>query len=179
MRVITPNTFPNTILVMGNSFIGKWITRFHYTRRSFQHDWKEDVGGVCPYEMNKAILKLLRNHPNQRMWIWYMQPHLPYIGEPRFTWKELGEKKETGRIFRDKVIIGEIPLDIAIEGYKGNLRHVLEAVKEVLPHMTGKTVITADHGEFLGEYGYYGHEDRDSDNPVLRVVPWLEVDMDE
>lgn len=177
MEVIAPNTFPNTILFMGNSFIGKWVTRFYYTRRSFLRDWKEDIGAVCPYEMNRYIIKSLRNHPDQRMWIWYMQPHLPYIGEPRFTWKEVGEKKETGRVFKDKVIIGEIPLDRAIAGYKGNLRHILGAVKEILPHMKGKTIITSDHGEFLGENGIYGHENKDSEDPIVRLIPWLEMDL--
>jgi len=43
--------------------------------------------------------------------------------------------------------------------------------------MKGKTIITSDHGEFLGEHGYYGHEARKSEDPVLRVVPWLEMDL--
>jgi len=58
--------------------------------------------------------------------------------------------------------------------YKENLELVLKYVKEVVENVKGKILITSDHGELLGEYGYYTH-------PVStflpeNIVPWLEIE---
>ena len=43
------------------------------------------------------------------------------------------------------------------EAYESNLRYVLSYVSKLVRHLKGIKVITADHGELLGEGGYYGH----------------------
>lgn len=58
------------------------------------------------------------------------------------------------------------------KAYEMNLKMVLEQVKLLLPHLSGKVVVTADHGEFLGENRCYTHRGL-SDNPLLVDVPWL------
>jgi len=59
--------------------------------------------------------------------------------------------------------------------YEDNLRIVLESVSRLMNELEGKTVITADHGEALGEAGFFGHlfETR---IPVLVEVPWLVIE---
>ena len=37
-----------------------------------------------------------------------------------------------------------------------------------------KVVVTADHGEALGEFGVYAHP-RWVHHPKVRIVPWLEI----
>lgn len=64
--------------------------------------------------------------------------------------------------------------------YKDNLRRGLEEASNLIEKLPGEIVITADHGECLGEEGYwshghYGHE-KTPRLPVLVEVPWLEVD---
>jgi hypothetical protein len=63
--------------------------------------------------------------------------------------------------------------------YQENLRIVLQYVSELCGYLAGKTsakkiVITSDHGERLGEGGQYSHK-AGSNDPLLREVPWLEV----
>lgn len=56
--------------------------------------------------------------------------------------------------------------------YEGNLRIVLEEVQKLLENLDGNIIVTADHGDLLGENGIYGHgfeEDK------LKEVPWLEI----
>lgn len=61
--------------------------------------------------------------------------------------------------------------------YRSNLRHVLEEVSRTVDRLPdSKIVITSDHGEFLGEEGDYGHCEYGYNHPVLREVPWLEVE---
>lgn len=60
------------------------------------------------------------------------------------------------------------------KAYEDNLKTVLEEVAKVASRLPGKVVVTADHGELLGEEGLYGHPPR-CDTPYLREVPWLEV----
>jgi len=58
--------------------------------------------------------------------------------------------------------------------YEDNLHKVLEKVVELLDHLEGRTIITADHGEAFGEEGVWFHE-LETHIPVLMEVPWLEV----
>jgi hypothetical protein len=59
--------------------------------------------------------------------------------------------------------------------YEENLRLVLAEVANLLPYLSGRIVVTADHGEWLGENGSYSHRGN-SDSPYLREVPWLVID---
>ena len=58
--------------------------------------------------------------------------------------------------------------------YRENLEIALEEVNKAIDHLEGKIVITADHGEALGEEGEWVHPPR-KDIPILREVPWLEI----
>jgi hypothetical protein len=58
------------------------------------------------------------------------------------------------------------------------LERGLEQIDEILPALSGKTVITADHGEMLGEYvspvpvRWYGHPPGIYTNELINV-PWF------
>lgn len=61
-----------------------------------------------------------------------------------------------------------------IQAYRKNIEAALKSVKNLAQHLSGKMVVTSDHGELLGENGNYGHP-LGSTNRILRDVPWLEV----
>lgn len=90
----------------------------------------------------------------RRKVLWYLQPHHPYIGRTRLD----------VRIFEDPVSGKMTPIQKTIslmkkakrEGilenaYEDNLKLVLHYVRELLPLMKGKVIITSDHGEGLGK----------------------------
>lgn len=58
--------------------------------------------------------------------------------------------------------------------YEDNIRKALEQVEELVKDLDGKVVVTADHGEALGEEDVYVHPPN-TDIDVLKEVPWLEV----
>ena len=59
--------------------------------------------------------------------------------------------------------------------YKDNLRLVLQYVASLVEDLSGVIIITADHGERLGEGGAYSHRAGLSD-PLLLEVPWFKVE---
>jgi len=58
--------------------------------------------------------------------------------------------------------------------YIQNLALVLDYVANLVEDLSGVIVVTADHGEYLGEEGRYSHSDGCRD-PLLLEVPWLLV----
>lgn len=59
--------------------------------------------------------------------------------------------------------------------YRENLEMALAAVAELVKHLSGKVVVTSDHGEMLGEGGFYGHPSRSAIEIQLKV-PWFIID---
>jgi len=65
--------------------------------------------------------------------------------------------------------------DALREAYHDTLERALGSVSSFADRVDGRTVVTADHGELLGEDGRYQHP-VDVDDPRLRTVPWFEVE---
>jgi len=70
-------------------------------------------------------------------------------------------------------IAEEFGEDTLKKAYRNNLQIVMEEVKTLAKRLPGRIIVTADHGELLGENGLYGHLFH---NPSLKEVPWLEVE---
>jgi len=60
--------------------------------------------------------------------------------------------------------------------YEINLRIVLKYVKQLVERLPGKIVVTADHGELLGEGRDYSHRAGHYVWPLVEV-PWFEVEQ--
>lgn len=65
--------------------------------------------------------------------------------------------------------------DVLRKAYKANLELVLKEVVRLLKYLSGKIVITSDHGELLGENRCYSHGSG-STSPYLIEIPWFIVD---
>ena len=127
---------------------------------------------ITPPEMAaEAAREYADSHPNKRLLVHFVQPHTPYLGS-------------TGERFDPRVPLGDIPRqydvsdDVIGRAYRENLSLVLEEVKGLLADLPGKTVVTADHGELLGDrlgplpVRDYGHPDGIY-LPELVTVPWF------
>jgi hypothetical protein len=64
------------------------------------------------------------------------------------------------------------------EAYKENLEAALPHIAELVEHLSGRIIITADHGEMLGEEGCYCHWSRANKRQLLEI-PWLVIDKGE
>jgi len=113
----------------------------------------------------------------------YMQPHHPYIGETKIQFNIKTDREGLVRNFRSMsaklrsaIHHGKISMDFLRKAYEDNLKLVLESVGGVLDELKGRFIITADHGELLGEHKEYLFHPDTEDHPILREVPWCVID---
>jgi arylsulfatase A-like enzyme len=134
-----------------------------------------ELNVVTPETVTKHAKKAAERYPNKRLIMHYLQPHHPFLGQ---RGRELFTKQSSSLI---EVVADARPrasrADVR-EAYRENLALVEPAVAELISKMRGKTVVTSDHGEMLGErHDYfqirdYGHH-RGIFNRATVEVPWL------
>jgi hypothetical protein len=112
------------------------------------------------YTTDRAI-SAGRTADTDRLMVHYMYPHDPF---------PLAE----GDLFEpfDPLRVGDVSRESVWDAYLDNLRFVLDEVGVLLENVDAETVvITADHGEAFGEYGFYKHV-VGCPLPCMRRVPW-------
>lgn len=122
-----------------------------------------------PSETLDAALAI--RHPRL---IHLIQPHLPFM-------KSKGFPKEVGGTWLYKNINNwarKHGFEELRKLYRKNVRYALSNLEKYIPKFNTSLVLTADHGELLGEYNTYCHEhlDPEVDDAILRLVPWFEVE---
>jgi hypothetical protein len=130
-----------------------------------------------PETVTEHALTAHEQYPNKRLMVHYLQPHQPYIGPYG------RERFDAGRGLIDTVKQSNPSREELLRAYRENLDLVLEEVEVLLAELPGKTVVTADHGEMLGErmrpipvtdYGHHAGVYIDE----LLDVPWFVSEND-
>jgi hypothetical protein len=192
-KTFTDESWKETILIGSNPFYFNFLpgdrkgffdltdktlnATFKETYNLIETDWDEEQNVVLPEKVVEKALKAEKEHPESRKIIHFMQPHTPHIPADYdlegSIEQAIDEEKEKNTVW-DKVKRGEIDKERAIQGYKDNLSYVLDEAINLAEELPGKTVITSDHGEFLGEEGFYGHDQYGTSAKQVRTVPWDE-----
>jgi hypothetical protein len=149
--------------------------RFYETRNVWQDNWDDEHRTVRPEVVTDAAIEAAQEFPNKRILVHYLQPHAPYIGP---TGSE--ELPRDYLNFWSSFKTGEIDVELSVvrHAYRENVEIVLEDVERLLSEVEGKIVLTADHGEMLGERTgllptkKYGHPSG-VHTPELIEVPWF------
>jgi len=161
---------------------------FHHVNHLHSRKWDERIGTVQPEDVMEAAVEAHKQFPNKRLIVLYMQPHRPYLGETaemlrkRLDLQGYGEHDEGIQIW-GAVKQREVTIEEVREAYRESLKISLESIEELLDRLSGKSVVTSDHGEMLGERVFpfttrvWGHMEG-FDTPILREIPWLEVEFD-
>lgn len=144
---------------------------FHDILPLYLDDETQEAGTTKPEAVTAAAIEAQEKWPHKRKIIHYNQPHAPYIGEPRLTWQD-----------DDDTVIGDVyelfSHPDAWDAYLGNLERVLDAVEELLRHLDGRIIITADHGEAFGEKGVIEHPPGIYIKELVEV-PWFIIEKGE
>ena len=125
--------------------------------------------------VSEVAIEQNQRHPDKRLIIHYMSPHSPFEGEIA---ENLVERPWRGMYHMFKS--GVIEKEVLRESYRETIQIIEQEVETVLPYLQGRTVITSDHGENLGEKQHgmtlhsHGHPSKE-----CRIVPWLVIDSDE
>ncbi|WP_276300059.1 hypothetical protein [Halorussus lipolyticus] len=165
-----------TAYVTANPFSEKMLdsASFALLDEVWRYGWDDELGTVPPRPVTDRAISVARERAPDRLVVHYMQPHVPFVadgqsgdltpssfgGGQRFdsTWTDL----QTGAADREEVW----------ESYRANLEHVLSEVELLAESIDAeRLVVTADHGNALGERGIYEHP-AGVPLPCLRRVPW-------
>lgn len=161
---------------------------FHDIDHLHMNRWDDEIGTVRPDDVVDAAVEANETYPDKRLVVHFMQPHRPYIGEMadelrrRVDLQGYGDHDDGIQIW-GAVKQREVSVDEIRTAYRQSLQLVLESVEGLLEELDGKSVVTADHGEMLGERvlpvttRVWGHMEGFS-TPTLREVPWLTIESE-
>lgn len=186
------NYFGDCILISANPFPATMSPdSFYYRFDAWSLIFDKHVNNVRPEDIYEVFLAYRRRFPDKRIIVWFMQPHIPFITAPHlfedYNFSErVNEIAKEGaatseyRNIWEKVLDGQVDASEVWDGYRGDLRLVLDVIARGHRPELGKTAITADHGEickrFLG-LKLFGHPSRIRDRELI-TVPWLTISGD-
>jgi len=182
----------DTVYVTANPYAERLNQNTFYTVESLLSQWDSDTGTVLPETVTEAAIQAEEEYPNKRLIIHYMQPHTPHLGDTSKKYNTSGWDgtaaipgdytlgEQAGESMFSLYENGHISREELVKSYKENINIIEPHIKHLLNNISGKTVISADHGENLGEKKYgkilTGHT---YDSEETRIVPWVELPFDE
>jgi len=173
-KTLTQPEAEETIYVTANPWITKNESNCYEIRRVFDWGWDDDLGTVPPRPVTDEAIRVGRETDRQ-MIVHYMQPHSPFIFSDLVDGSIVAYNSgRTGRSIWDQLLFGERTDGNAVrEAFMQNLHGVISDIELLLKNIDGDVVITADHGNALGEWGTWGHKEGFV-HPGMRRVPWDE-----
>lgn len=184
--------FYDTIYVTANPYVSLKVSdSFYKIIEVWKTAFNEEVGTVLPRDVMKYALESFEE--DKRLIVHFMQPHYPFL-TMRMDWKDCVKFMRIEALYgsdylREKVNLKKHPIDVyealqmglidknkVWKGYKSNLELVWKYARKLIEKLPGKTVVTSDHGEMMGErilllpIRGYGHP-RGLRNPELIEVP--------
>jgi len=177
--------FHDTIYITSNPFATRLSEDTFFKTLYLIDEWDDEIGTIHPEDVAGAAKRVHAQYPNKRLILHFMQPHRPYLGATAEHLRErvnlVGYRNEgNGLQIWGAIKEGKVTVEEVRAAYSETLEIVLGTVDEFLNEMDGRSVITADHGEMLGERIFpftsrvWGHSEGFS-TPMLRQVPWLEI----
>ncbi len=181
--------FHDTVYVTANPHTDKLDQDLFHSVDLLLDRWDEDIGTVQPNEVVDAAIEAHNTYPNKKLIIHFMQPHRPYLGPMAEKLRErvdlVGyDNASDGVQIWGAAKQGDVSVSEIRKAYSESLDIVLEHVENLLENINGKSVITSDHGEMLGERIFpfanrlWGHSEGIS-TPTLREVPWLVISTEQ
>jgi len=184
-KTVEGNNFNDTVYITANPRVSRYNESFHKVVPAWKTHWDDELNVTPPQDVTDLTQKVANEYPHKRIVSHYMQPHIPFIGDfgrhkiGVYDGVTKGRNRALGNEYSPNeepyVLLeqGKIETDTAKKAYRENLRLTLSAIKPLLSELDGKTVVTSDHGELLGENGW-GHYIGGKEDKLLEV-PWLEV----
>ncbi len=145
----------------------------------WKHAWSDEEGTVLPRPVTDSAIHHWRRRTDdtERMIVWYLQPHSPFIDadwSDGFEGDQIGVDAGGSKNVWNHYRNGRVSRTEIWRAYRDNLEHVLEDVALLIDNLDADVAITADHANCLGEWGIYGHPPW-VPAPVLKRVPWVEA----
>lgn len=163
--------YPEIIYISANAQLTKLNAKFFKRERLWETHWNEELNTVLPGDVIDQAEEIQSKFPDKRLIIHFVQPHYPFIGKTGRQINHRGQFGNQDRIW-EKLQKGAISEKKVYEAYEENVLISMLAAKRMLSKLEGLTVITSDHGNEFGKYGYYGHPGNRYSKNLVRV-PWV------
>jgi hypothetical protein len=181
---------PEIVYVTANPMVNTTVPNsFSEVISVWRSAWDESEGTVLPSDVRRAAIDAAEKHPHKRLIVHFMQPHWPFIGYDRerdlvdFTTAIADPalshpRDESDASIWDLLRAGAVDPEKAWVAYRENHREPLADALKLIEDLDGRSVITSDHGNALGERAWpfdmkvYGHPPKIR-LPSLVEVPWL------
>lgn len=194
--------YNDTVIVAANPNVYKIRGRFHKTIPVWKDGWNEEFQTVMPETMFEYAINANKQFPSKRLIIWFLQPHHPFIGDPELCNYGVTRIKRMEEIFfprayaredgKSKLGVispwvdadkGKIEIQKVWKAYSRNLEIVIPYAYKLAYMLSGKTVITSDHGNAFKSLTFppikiVGHPEGIYISELVKV-PWLEIESGE
>ncbi|PSP90321.1 hypothetical protein BRC90_01750 [Halobacteriales archaeon QS_4_69_34] len=182
-------TLHDTVYVTANPMPYRRRESLNYRFHDVIHVWRdagwdEDHGTVVPETTTEYAVEAAERYPDKRLIVHFLQPHYPFIVDTEFDKTDLeAHVSDRGPSIWDRLITGEatVPQETVWKAYARNLEVALPHVKSLMTALEGRTVVTSDHGNMVGERSFpvpireWGHP-RGIYTEKAMTVPWLEFE---
>lgn len=182
--------FGDTVYITSNPYTTKVAgDSFHKLINVWESSFDDTTSTVHPEPLISEARRAVEEYPNKRIVVHFMQPHYPFVGSDEFVGAGMnpdqvmdgtigGSRKQTA--WR-ALAVGEVPKDTVWRAYRDNLEYVLEPALQLAGELGGKSVVSSDHGNMIGERSYpvpvrlYGHPGGLRHRPLVDI-PWAVVE---
>jgi hypothetical protein len=196
--------FHDTVYVSGNAHTSKLeedvfhaifpVEMENASERNTQYPGPlpEESDAILPESVVEQSLTVHKEFPHKKYIIHFMQPHLPFLGKyGRNLYRQVLESTARDQLVGESRWGTSIAIWDAVKhsetdvsdadvkkAHLENLEIVLGFVEYLVNELNGRSVITSDHGQLLGEKiltkKRYGHP-HDIHPKKLIEVPWFEI----
>lgn len=165
-----------TLHVTANTYSAEYIDgdALLHLEEVWRDGWDEEHKTVLPRTVTDRAISLYRELSPERTIIHYMQPHTPFVPFPEIDSRQLSGPGvgESGGMNVPELAEAGYTREEIWQFHIENLRYVLDDLEVLLSSIDAdRVVISADHGQALGEKGVWGHP-RGSRLKCVRTVPW-------
>ncbi|ELZ17396.1 alkaline phosphatase family protein [Natrinema limicola] len=182
-------TLHDTVYVTANPHVYELPENtFHAVENLLETRWDEESGTVRPAAVVEEAIEALDRYPEKRLIVHFMQPHFPFLGPTGQTFDHMGikdldaaERSDAPNPWFGLIYEDTVDAETVLMAYRENLDLLFPHVERLLETLSGKSVVTSDHGNLIGERGFpipmrmYGHP-RGLNRDEVRTVPWLELE---
>ena len=179
-KTVGEKKFPGTVYFTANPQITKTKTKFHDIHHLWDELWDENLNTVHPAKLTDYVLDHVDDYPQKRLFVHFVQPHIPFIGptgqridQSPFQGGVMSERSNKHDYIWNMLREGNITKQTVWKAYRENLKIGLQEAERLVSELDGKTVITSDHGNSIGEWGIYGHAPNRHIESLTKV-PWFE-----
>lgn len=139
-------TLHDIVYISANEWYAKLKNEIDAELHAFEFVDRDVLNGLTsrPETVTETALDAAERYPHKRLIVHYMQPHQPFLGE-------IGQQIDHAGGLMETVRKNNLSRRDVVQAYCENLDLVLANIEPLLEALSGKTVVTADHGQLLGD----------------------------